>query len=651
MNIITVIPLTRSKLAETLSYFTASEVPVGAIVTVPIRSKTVHAIVAETRIAEDIKIEIKRAPYEIRKLGKVKANAFFPIPFMEAAKKLAHYYAGNVGSVIDALSNDTLLSNTNKIEPPEAPQGLALSRRLNLESLTYAVQGDDDDRMSSWRSMIRQEFAKKKSLAIYVPTIEDAESIAANLGKGIEDYIFTLHGSLPKKKILETWKEIAKNNHPIVIVATASFCLLPRSDIDTVLIERENGRGWIYQKSPYVDFRHAIETIAHANGQIVYRADSMLRMETLRRMDAREINQGSPFKWRSVSLATDSLVNMTKKDADIGRAKKEDAAQKKFRVISPELEVLIRRNRDESTHLFLYTARRGHSSITVCDDCETVVSCSKCSSPVVLHTSDVSGKNFFMCHICGERRSAAETCKKCGGWRLTPLGIGIERVEQEINEIFGKDETFGKIDLIKIDSDSTPTDKQIEQALETFKAKPGSILLGTDIAFTRLREKIDHSAIVSMDSLLALPDFRIPEKIMYTVVRLRALTTKSIILQTRRPQEKVFEYALKGNLSDFYRETLSDRKQFDYPPFSSLVKVSIEGKKDDIAESMAGIKKLLDPFEVDIFPAFTSTARGNSVIHSLMRVAAHNWPNSELIAKLKALPPSVSIRVDPESLL
>lgn len=647
MNIITVIPLTRSKALESLSYFTASDAPVGAIVSVPVRSKSVHAIVTETRPAEDIKIEIKKAPYEIRKLGSVKATSFFPAPFIEAAKKLAHYYVGNLGATVDVLVADIILENANKIEPPETPQGLAISRRLNLETSTFAVQGDDDDRMSSWRSLIRQEFARKKSVVFYVPTIEDAENVTGMLTKGIEGYIFTLHTSLPKKKILEVWKNINSTKHPIVVVATAAFSVLPRADIDTVVIERENGRGWTSQKNPYLDLRHALETIAHASGQVVYRSDSLLQTETLRRLDNHFINQGSPFKWRSISLAQDMLVDMTKKNIKPASMPEEgvEPPAGKFRVISKELEELIRRNREESTHLFLYTARRGLSSMTVCSDCETVVSCNNCDSPVVLHASKETGRNFFLCHVCGERRPADEYCRNCGGWRLTALGVGIERVAEEIKEL------FPDMDVFKIDADSTSTKKQVEQELEKFRNKPGSVLLGTDLGFMHLREKIDHSAIVSMDSLLSLPDFRIPEKIMYTLVRLRSLTTKIIMAQTRRPEEKVFEYGLKGNLSDFYRETLAERKKFGYPPYAVLVKITVEGKKDPIVEQMAQLKKEIEPFEIDIFPVFTASAKGVAQIHGLIRIDFHLWPNTELIAKLKTLPPSVSVRVDPENLL
>lgn len=631
MNIITVIPLTRAKVANSLSYFTASNITVGAVVTVPLRSKSINAIVIETRPAVDLKTEIKKAPYEIRKLGKIKTTTFFPISFIDSCNLLADYYACSPGAIIDTLVADILQNNTHKIKSPI--KDLPSSSQKLAE--TYAIQGDTIDRHSSWRSLIRQNFARKKSITIYVPTIAEAQQLFTVLEKGIEGYIFILHTSLPNKKILQTWETVANTVHPVVIIATGSFLLLPRTDIETVIIEHENSRGWISQRSPFIDIRHALEICHKAEGRNIYLADSLLRTETLYRLNEQEIQEGTPFKWRSVSTADDTLIDM----------KVYKAKENNFRVISPELEKLILNNQENNTHLFILTLRRGTSPSTVCADCEKIVTCNNCSSPMVLHTSKESGKNFFMCHNCGERRSAAETCVVCGSWRLTPLGIGIDLVQEEIRS------RCPDVDIFKVDIDTTDTPEKITQVLNTFLTKPGSVLIGTEMALNYLPEKIDHVAIASLDSLFALPDFRIQEKIMYTLIKLRNIATRSIIVQTRLPEESVFEYGLKGNLSDFYRTTLNDRRKFMYPPFGTLIKISIEGKKNDIANQMANIQKLLDPHSLDIFPAFTATVRGNSIIHGLIKMLPHTWPDQKLLNTLRNLPLSVSIKINPESLL
>jgi primosomal protein N' len=402
-----------------------------------------------------------------------------------------------------------------------------------------------------------------------------------------------------------------------------------------------------------------LEALARANKQSVYLSDCVLRLETLHRLNKNEISQGSPFKWRSVSTAEDMLVDMKRKEEiekrkekrEDGEIEEKSEPKKRFRAISPELEKLIAKNRDESTHLFIFTVRRGLSTMTVCEDCETVVACANCSAPVVLHATrnapsgGSNGSNFFMCHHCGTRRSAEEVCVSCGSWRLTPLGIGIERVEEEIRAI------SPGADIFKIDADTVKTDKEISDRLEKWQAKPGAILLGTEASMLHIKEKVDHVAVASLDSLFALPDFRITEKIMYTLIRLRAMATRSILIQTRRTEEKVFEYGLKGNLSDFCRGTLDERRQFDYPPWKTLIKLTIEGRKDPIAIQMADIRTIVEPYDIDVFPAFTATVRGNSIIHGLIKADPTAWPDTELIAKLRSLPPNVKVKVDPESLL
>ncbi len=673
MNIITVIPLSRSKVAEELMYFTSSQIQVGDVVTVPLRKKNISAIVTKIEAVEDLKSDIKRASFEIKKVDKVKSTRFFPSSFIESCRTIANYYATNTGSVIDAIVSNQILENIGKIKSPLADTDKE-GKTTNSDSLNsrqssriFAVQGDDGDRISSWRSLIRQEFANKKSIAIYVPTIEDCNQLFASLEKGIEGYIFVLNSSLTPKKILSIWKKIAETDHSIVIIATGSFSVLPRTDIRTTIIEKENSRGWIQQKTPYLDIRHTLIENARSNNQYIYLADSLLRIETLEKVENETYEQGSPFKWRSVSLAEDLLVDMktvTKeaiKNSDIQNPETNtkdqtetksgqkfgilDPSQSRFRILSNELKALIARNHVENTHLFIFALRRGHSPITACDDCGNIVTCRNCSRTVVLHTSPESGKNYFMCHICGERRSADENCTACNSWRLTPLGIGIDKVSDEITS------NFPDIEIFKIDADSTKTNKEIDDRLERFKNRPGSILLGTELALQYLNEKIDHIAIASLDSLFSLPDFRIQEKIMYNLVRLRAQATRSILVQTRKIDQKVFEFGLKGNLSDFYRATIDERKQYDYPPFSILIKITIEGNKDEIAKTMADVAKFLEPHELDIFPAFTSTVRGKSVIHGLIKIASHAWPDAELTNKLRSLPPNVMVKINPESLL
>lgn len=625
MNIIEVIPIKKGFGVDTLSYFTSLTPPIGAIVEVPIRKKNASAIVVSVKKAEDLKSEIRGATFTLKKIEKMKSTEFFSKAFIETAEEASKYYATSIGSILNALTPDYIIKNIDKLKK---------GKDFEIKNVheKYVSQGDSDERYGAWKSLIRQEFARKKSVFLLVPTIEDAINIFNLIEKGIEGYAFILHGGLSSKDIVANWNKIIKEEHPVIIVGTGGFLSISRNDIETIIVEKESNKAYKIARRPFLDFRYIVETFSKKRGIKIFYGDNVLRTETLYRESQGQLIQASPFKFRSLSTARDLLVNMKLKP---------------FSVISSEVENLIQETRDESGQMIILCTRRGLSPSTICGDCQTIVLCNNCSLPVVLHKKTDNGKDksFFMCHRCGERRSAEEYCKHCNSWKLTTIGIGIDTVEEKILEL------FPDIKLFKIDSDTVKTDEKARALIQKFKNEPGSVLLGTEMMLQYIHEKIENSAIISLDSLFTLPDFRIQEKILHTLIRIRSLTNENFIVQTRKPDEKVFEYGLKGNMSDFYREEIGARKKFNYPPFTTLIKITLEGKKDNIVKEMEEAQNLLEPFEVEVFPAFTHTVKGNYVLHGLIRIPEENWPNMDLVEKLRGLSPAISIKVDPETLL
>lgn len=638
MFVIDVIPIVKAISSDTLSYFTAKDIPIGAIVSVPLRKKKVQGIVSSIREVKEAKSEIKNAGFALKKLEKVKSTEFFTEEFMEMAQESADYFATSIGSIIDILAPDYLLKNIGKLKTKNKERTPAKSR---LEK--YAVQGSDEERYGAWKSLLRQEFAQKKSIFFLLPTIEEAEYAYSLLEKGIEGYAFLLHGNVEKKEMIERWNKAMKEKHPVAIIATGAFLSFPRSDIETIIIEKESSRIYKIQRRPFLDIRQCAEILAKKKKIKLYLGDSFLRLETLARELEGDLVESSPFKFRSLSTAKDTLIDM--------RLYK-DQSRTSFKIISDEVKALILRNKEESERMIVFATRRGVAPSTVCGDCQNIVTCTNCSSPVVLHKikkknekGEEEEKSFFLCHRCGERRSTEEYCKICGSWRLGVVGIGIDMVEEKIKD------SFPDVSLFKIDSDSTPNDKVVKSVLQKFKSQPGSILLGTEMMLDHLHDKVENSAIISLDSLFSLPDFRIQEKIMHTLIAMRAMTTREIVVQTRKADDKVFEYGLKGNMSDFLRLALEERKIFNYPPYSTLIKLTLEGKKEIIVEEMKEAQSALAPYEVDVFPAFTHTVKGQNVLHGLLRLPKESWIDKNLVEKLRSLSPKISVKVDPETLL
>lgn len=630
MKLLEVIPITKGISKETLTYFTSKDVSAGSIVRIPVRKKMISGIVLSLQEVSDAKSSIKDSPYSIKKIEKINSFELIRPEFVETAKETANYLASSTGSVLNSIIPKSILLNADKLKT-EIKKLPAFSRSYEK----FVLQADDEERYSNYRSLIREEFAKGFSVFFCLPTIQDIKKTFEILSKGIEQYAFILHSGLSKKEISETWIKILSEPHPALIIATGLFLSIPRSDIGTIIIDKENSSSYKSQSRPHLDIRKFSEILSGKIGAKLIFGDLLLRTETIWRYNQGEFMEFSPLKLRSLSTAKQEIVDMKKI--------KDKKGESVFKIVSGQMESLICQNQENNEHMFVFVARRGLSPTTVCNDCETIVACSFCKAPTVLHRSNK--ENFFLCHRCGERRNALEKCSNCDSWNLTPLGIGMEKVYQELSE------KFPKMKIFRIDADNSPTHNTASQTAKKFYESPGSILLGTEMAFVYLNEKMANTAVVSVDSFFSLPDFRINEKVLNILLKARSYATKNFLIQTRDTSQKVIEYATKGNLAEFYREEINNRKELLYPPFSTLIKITASGDKKKVADEMVKLEKHIDPHPVSIFPAFTPFAKGRYSMHALIKIPRSDWVDKRLLEKLLNLPPNFNINVDPESLL
>ncbi len=626
MYLIRVIPISRGIDKDSLTYFSLRDCPVGHIASIQIRSRMAPAIVYSSEKVEMEKSSIKQLPYELKKISDAGSGSqpFFNQAFMKAVENIATHHASSAGAVIEALTPSNVLSEHVSIISKVAEIPVDNHPTENL-----MFQADDETRLAHYKSIIREEFAKKNSVFILVPTVHEANFIKEGLEKGIESYTYVAHGGLSKKASVHLWNEVISNSHPVLVIGTAIFLSIPRR-WNTIIVERESSRHYKMSQRPFLDVRRVAEKLAlHSKATCIF-ADVMLRAETLCRYEDGEIHEVSKPQWRSMSNSKINLV---------------DLRSLKFSILSNELRQLISDNKSNGRRLFIYVSRRGNSPQIICRDCGNTVMCNRCSAPVVLHTSAAKSDRYFLCHSCGERRTADESCTHCESWHLQGYGVGIESAQ----ELLSKE--FPNIKIFRIDSDTTPTDKKATAVIDEFYTNPGSILLGTDRALYYLKEPIENVAIASLDSLFSLPDFRIQEKIFHTILQLRSLSSHTFIAQTRYTDNPLWNYALKGNLIDFYRSEKDSRKQFHYPPYKTLIKITYTGTPALVRKEMSNLKSILEPYVVNIFPAFIENKKGKFVMHGLLRLDKRDWPNLDLHDKLRSLPPSFAVNVDPENLL
>ncbi len=641
MYVVSVAPIKRGIPIDELSYFTKEPVATGSLVTVPLRGKPTPALVLRAIPAEEAKAELKSAEFMLKRLEKVRATSFFSPSFVRAAERTARFHACSSGAAIQALFPNALLSMKDVAPNPENPLGRVGDR--------FAFQCEEEERLATYKSHIRETFARGRSTFFVLPTLQDIERSFAKLEKGISNYTFILHGGLTKKELERRWKAILATEHPVLIIGTPLFLSIPRSDIESIIIDRESASGYQSATRPFLDQRLYAEILAEERGADLLVGDLFLRVETIERLARGEFEPLLRPKSRIPSNATQTIVDM--------RASGEQPATGKVAICSAELVDLIEETRKKGTHCFILGVRRGYSPMTVCGDCGTVVTCERCAAPMVIHKrtkkraegdSEPEIEHVFLCHRCGLEKDPDLTCAHCGGWRLIPLGIGTTQAEESIVRRFPDAKVF------RIDRDSVEKHEEAKRIAERFYQTPGSIMIGTEMAIPYLEEPVATVAVLSVNSLLTIPDFRMGERVFRLLLTLREKAREHFLVQTRDPDTELFSLATAGNIGEFVRTELEARKELGYPPYATLIKFTHHGGKVEGRNALLDIERIFSSYSPVTFPSFIGKVRGKYVMNALLSIPKEgelSWPSDELYGLIRALPPEIEVRVNPDNLI
>lgn len=653
MYIVTVIPIRKGLQKDYLTYFSSTKIPLGSVVTVPLRFKNIDALVVHLENARDMKSDLKTREYQLKKVVSVKGPSPFTPTFFRACEKMKEYTQGNLGSVIKTFLPKVFLENFSELKTPlEESKKTKIEINENLKHEKLIFQTLTPDRMSCYRTLIREAFAKKESIFICVPTRYDIEYFKKELTKGVEQYVFSFHSDLTKKMLIATYNSAVTENHPILIIGTGMFLSIPRADIKTIIVEHESSDAYKQISRPYIDIRSFAEILSSINGTKLIFGDTLLRPETLYRHDNKELTEVSPPIFRLPQVDRQLVVDM--------KEEVNEKKEKKFTVLSKATKDMIEYALSHGESIFLFSVRKGLAPMTVCSDCNHTLLCPHCSTPVVLYgtkqrtATKTTVNRIFMCNKCGEKETTEIRCPECSSWNLTPLGIGTDRVQEEVKS------SFPKANIIQIDKEATSTEKEAREAIKLLNKNPGSILIGTEMVFSYLDQEVTHSAIISLDGLLSIPSFNITQKILHIIKKLNYQTKRNLIIQTRLPENHILRYILSGNVLPLYREDLKERKQFGYPPFKRLIKITFAGTAKETEEARGLLNDLFGLYDPQIFSAFVGKVKGQYITNTVIKVDPNLWPlltgekkkvHDHLAKNLSLLPPSFSINVDPEDLL
>ena len=236
--------------------------------------------------------------------------------------------------------------------------------------------------------------------------------------------------------------------------------------------------------------------------------------------------------------------------------------------------------RGEQAILFLN--RRGAASVVQCRDCGMALECRRCSVAVTYHRG-----RGLLCHLCGRRRRPTATCEECGGRTLRYLGVGTQRVVEELER------ALPGVSVVRWDSDTAGRRGEHEALLKSFAAGEAQVLVGTQMVAKGLHvPNVSLVGVVLADVGLHRPDFRAGERTFQLLCQVagragRGKTPGLVVIQTYNPESHAIRAAGRQDYSSMYKREIAYRRELGYPPFSRLIRLVYQNIREDACEEEA----------------------------------------------------------------
>ena len=251
-------------------------------------------------------------------------------------------------------------------------------------------------------------------------------------------------------------------------------------------------------------------------------------------------------------------------------------------ILSPDLHQRMVGALAGGRQIILFLNRRAYAPFIICRDCGNQMQCPNCAVSLSYHRKD----GRLRCHHCGYNLRPPEACPKCGGARLNPFGVGTEKVEETVSEL------FPQAKVARLDRDIAKKKGVLEETLAQFRSGDIQILVGTQMVAKGLDfPNVTLVGVIAADVSLNIPDFRSSERTFQLLSQVagragRGTALGNVVIQTFNPDHISIRTAQVHDFVSFYESIRQEREMAGYPPFRRLINIVISGEsRTDVVEA------------------------------------------------------------------
>ncbi len=484
---------------------------------------------------------------------------------------------------------------------------------------------------------------------LLVPEIALTPAVAGQFLGRFGDQVAILHSAFSEVERAEQWRRIQAGKARVV-VGTRSGVFAPVQNLGLVVIDEEHDGSYKQQDNPRYNGRDVAIVRAQGANACVVLGSATPSLET--RYNAER------GKYKLIVLP-DRIESRPMAQVELIDMRREFLETRKQSTFSRALLDAVAGRLEKGEQTMLLLNRRGFSSFAACRACGERLECINCSVTLTYHRRD----RRMLCHYCDYAQKVPSECPKCGSERMQFIGVGSEKVEDELHQ------HFPTARVARMDRDTVSGKRQFEKILFGFREGEFDILVGTQmIAKGHDIPNVTLVGVVSADVGLGMPDFRAAERTFQLLTQAAGRAGRGdipgiVLIQTINPDHYAVRFASAQNYEGFYEKEIQFRKLMRYPPFSALANVLVRNGKQDQAMAMAGeIANLLTPSPEGIKmlgPAEAPVSKlKNEFRYQLLLKAASRKVLNELLQRLRRFaldkkwgPTALVIDVDPLSLL
>jgi primosomal protein N' (replication factor Y) len=275
------------------------------------------------------------------------------------------------------------------------------------------------------------------------------------------------------------------------------------------------------------------------------------------------------------------------RDVDFRPQDQSKSSGQKLPILSRPLILAMTDTLQKNQQVLLFLNQRGYAKFGVCYQCGHTVACPHCSVGLTYYQR----RRMLLCHHCKYTKSATITCENCQQDGVNFLGLGTERLEEEVLA------SFPDYITLRLDRDIVRSQRRLTDTLTAMHEKRAHILIGTQmIAKGHDFLHVGLVGVVCADVGLSMPDFRAQEKTFQLLTQVagragRGEFAGQAIIQTFHPEHPSIAFAKTHDVKEFINFELSLRKRFCQPPYTRAALIRCEHTDATIAEDVIMLAK------------------------------------------------------------